>query len=87
MNAKILTDEDLMLCLCSYDPRNPIMKESIEIGVYDDEDLPKPREDCWCDSCFYGRDILALEIIRLREKQNARLIEKAPEMYPLPLDD
>jgi len=44
--------------LCIYDPRSPF--------YYDDVDR-RPRSDCYCDMCFYGRDKLALEIIRLKE--------------------
>ncbi len=47
--------------LCSYDRRNPLFNDIM------DEDFPtEPRNDCYCDNCFYGRDALALEIIRLR---------------------
>lgn len=50
--------------LCIYDERNP---NSEYLIMVDDEDKPKPRRDCACDNCFYGRDELALEIIRLQE--------------------
>jgi len=45
--------------LCIYDPHYSDFNSF--------EDNPKAREkDCGCDNCFYGRDILAVEIIRLR---------------------
>jgi len=53
--------------LCIRDSRNPMydeLKDSYE--PYDI--MPEPRADCACDNCFYGRDRLALEIIRLRIK-------------------
>lgn len=45
--------------LCYYDKRNP------DNMVLDSG--KKPRVDCYCDNCFYGRDQLALEIIALKE--------------------
>ena len=47
--------------LCCYDDRNPN-----NIWDDDDEDKPKPRDNCACDSCYYGKDQLALEILKLR---------------------
>ena len=44
--------------LCQHDPRNPF---------HDADDDTAPRDGCACDNCFYGRDQMALEIIRLRE--------------------
>jgi hypothetical protein len=58
--------------LCSYDPRNPF--NNIE-----DNDSPRNIErtdKCYCDNCFYGRDRLALEILRLKE-----LTDKKIEVY------
>ena len=46
--------------LCWYDERNPN-------NDYNDGDT-EPRKDCYCDNCFYGRDKLAMEIIRLWEE-------------------
>lgn len=52
--------------LCTYDTRNPY--GYLSYGAVDDsEDVPQPRQPgCACDACFYGRDRLAMEIIRLR---------------------
>lgn len=50
--------------LCTRDPRYPLFDD-----IYGDdppEDVPAPRTECACDNCFYGRDALALEILRLR---------------------
>ena len=48
--------------LCYFDPRNPNGNP-----VPDDDDPRGPRElGCACDNCFYGRDKLAMEVIRLR---------------------
>lgn len=46
--------------LCWYDRRNPYT--TLE---NDEPERPKGAK-CSCDNCFYGRDVLALEIIRLR---------------------
>lgn len=46
--------------LCIYDPRSTYRYAEME-------DPPEPRNGCACDYCFYGKDDLALEIIRLRE--------------------
>ena len=49
--------------LCYYDERNPDRYPSL-----DEDDQREPREPgCACDNCFYGRDALALEVIRLRK--------------------
>jgi hypothetical protein len=54
--------------LCSHDPRNP---DWANLYAYDDpEDIREPRKDCFCDNCFYRRDRLALEILRLRSISN-----------------
>ncbi len=45
--------------LCYYDKRNPF---------YNADDDIAPRDGCACDNCFYGRDQMALEMIRLREE-------------------
>ena len=50
--------------LCYFDPRNPNGNPLPD----DDDDPRQPRElGCACDNCFYGRDKLAMEIIRLRD--------------------
>ena len=46
--------------LCCHDPRNPFFSD-------DKEEPTKPRDGCFCDNCFYGRDQMALEMIRLRD--------------------
>lgn len=47
--------------LCTKDPRYPMFN-----NIHGDEDeKPTPRQGCACDNCFYGRDAMALEIIRL----------------------
>ena len=48
--------------LCEYDERNP---DFIPLEEWDDS--REPRKNCFCDNCFYGRDKLALEILRLME--------------------
>jgi len=56
---------DVLGNLCYYDRRNPMYED-----LYLDDDEPRePRKECFCDNCFYGRDELALEILRLMEEQ------------------
>jgi hypothetical protein len=47
--------------LCWYDKRHPDYDEQENEGT-------KPRVNCFCDNCFYGRDELALEILKTRPK-------------------
>ena len=55
-------DIDTVLeALCYYDLKNP------NNMVLDSGRLPR-LVDCYCDNCFYGRDKLAMEILRLREQ-------------------
>jgi hypothetical protein len=54
--------DEVFANLCTKDARNPVYYD-----IYgDDEDKPIPRDSCSCDNCFYGRDKLAMEIIRLQ---------------------
>lgn len=56
--------EEIFGNLCNRDPRHPMFVE-----LYGEDDCrPVPRApECSCDNCFYGRDRLALEILRLKE--------------------
>ena len=56
--------------LCIHDKRNPNNPDNLYPFDKDKEEVIEPRKDCACDNCFYGRDKLALEILRLREKSN-----------------
>jgi len=62
-----LSMREILGNLCYKDPRNPLF-ETIYGWMMDDpeEETPTPRENCACDNCFYGRDALAQEIIRLK---------------------
>lgn len=54
--------------LCYYDKRNPdgYYSDDNEWLWAEDDEIILPRLDtCYCDNCFYGRDDLALEIIKL----------------------
>jgi hypothetical protein len=47
-------------------------------GVFcydDEEERPKPRENCHCDNCFYGRDKLARYIF-CRTMTNEQIIDE-----------
>jgi hypothetical protein len=51
--------------LCVYDFRNPFRKD---LEACFGDDIPKARQnECGCDSCFYGTDILANELLRLMD--------------------
>ena len=55
--------------LCIMDERNPLNADVTAYEREPDEPIPGAREKgCACDSCFYGKDSLAVEIIRLQEK-------------------
>jgi hypothetical protein len=48
--------------LCYKDPLNPMFDD---LYAHDDEE-PTPRIDCACDNCFYGRDKLAVELLKMK---------------------
>ena len=56
--------------LCYKDKRNPMYSD-----VYDEDDSPVAREDCYCDNCFSGKDrnaLVALELLEaLKRNQEA----------------
>jgi hypothetical protein len=57
-----MTEQEIFEHLCVYDKRSPFCNEEIT-------GPQEPRIDCFCDNCFYGRDKLAVEILRLQEKR------------------
>lgn len=60
----MLTKHQVYSYLCWYDPRHPeyepLEQWEIDLG----EQPTPPRENCSCDNCFYGRDLLAVEILK-----------------------
>jgi len=62
-----MTQEEIYSNLCIRDPRNP---EFDTIYYDEDDEKPIPREKCSCDNCFYGRDVLAIEILSLLTNKN-----------------
>lgn len=56
-----MNKQEIFENLCTKDPRYPMYQD---IYGHDDE-VPEPRKDCACDNCFYGRDRLAIEILKL----------------------
>lgn len=57
---------DIASSLCCYDSRHP----AYQLVYGDDADVPLARQPgCGCDNCFYGRDALALEVLRLRDAE------------------
>ena len=61
-----MTEEQIFEKLCYYDRRNPLFNE-LGLGDYDDDDIPIARRDgCSCDNCFYGKDKLAVELLKMK---------------------
>ena len=54
-----MTIEEIKSNLCYYDQETP----NNNLGDFDEEYSRKPRENCYCDNCFYGRDKLARYIL------------------------
>ena len=51
--------------LCHYDKRSPEyqdLKDCLE------DDMPEPRGECPCDNCFYRRDELAIELLKMKDE-------------------
>jgi hypothetical protein len=69
MESPTLTLEEIKGNLCYYDAENP----NNNLDCYDDEEeRPKPRENCHCDNCFYGRDKLARYILSNQQSTGTR---------------
>ena len=61
-----MTKKEIYENLCYKDPRNP----EYPSWYFDEEDvIPVPRSKCNCDNCFYGRDRLAIEILKLMDEK------------------
>lgn len=58
-----MTDADIRHALCTADRLNPDF-----VDRFEPDEKPVPRDGCTCDNCFYGRDRLAVEILRLRSE-------------------
>ena len=64
--------------LCVYDPRSDMYEDMYEKGM-----PPARAVNCTCDRCFYGRDPLAMEILRLRDSMlEAMAFLDQPEPLP-----
>ncbi len=50
-----MTIEEIKENLCYYDKRNPLYLSE------------EKKENCYCDNCFYRRDILANELLKYLE--------------------
>lgn len=60
-----MTIDEIYRNLCWYDKRNPstVFHDLVDV---DECEIPNPREKgCSCDNCFYGRDQLAVELLKL----------------------
>jgi len=53
--------------LCSYDPRAPDYADYLECIEDTGETPKKPRDNCYCDSCFRGNDDLAVALLEALE--------------------
>jgi len=50
--------KEILENLCYYDKRNPDC-------IYTDEEIKEyKKEKCFCDNCFYGRNKLAIELLK-----------------------
>ena len=61
-----MSTEEILNNLCYYNKRNPN-------GFSDDDDVQTNRDNCSCDNCFYGRNKLALEIIKINDSYSELL--------------
>lgn len=66
-----VSEREIKSELCYYAPENP----NNNLGAYEDEDYPQPRNECSCDNCFYGRDKLAMQLLQARDQRD-RLAEE-----------
>lgn len=62
--------KDVAARLCYYDTRNPdgvttflTKSEITDLGF-----TTKPKDNCYCDNCFYGRTLLAEYIFRIKRR-------------------
>jgi hypothetical protein len=78
MESPTLTLEEIKGNLCYYDAENP--NNNLDC-YYDEEERPKPRENCHCDNCFYGRDKLARYILSNARHQRHLPAEATPENH------
>ncbi len=60
--------QEIYTKLCWYDKRNP---ENLVL-----DSGKKPRQDCYCDNCFTGRDKLAVELLRFKKLAVDRFIPR-----------
>lgn len=66
----IMPRDEVLEALCTWDRRSPYYAD-LKLAYEDDPgSMPRPRKSCSCDNCFYGRDRLALEILRLKSNVN-----------------
>lgn len=61
-------DDWVLENLCYHDINHPRWEDLH--GFDEPDEILEPRKDCYCDNCFYGRDKLALEILKLRDRSN-----------------
>lgn len=52
---------EIITNLCSYDKRNPN-------NVLDEGEDTVVKQPCYCDNCFYGRTVLANELLKLIQR-------------------
>jgi hypothetical protein len=66
-------DTEVRERLCWYDPRNPNSLEAVGNEI---QRAPRSK-GCACDPCSNGTDLLAVEILRLRELLDSQALKKA----------
>ena len=61
-----MNEEEILENLCTYDKRNPNFNKYYE---WEQGERERIMKDCACDNCFYGRNKLALELLKLKPKR------------------
>jgi hypothetical protein len=60
-----MNTQEVLENLCVYDAKHPSYADFVE-GYADRE----PRNNCYCDNCFYGRDKMAVFILSLLKEES-----------------
>jgi len=60
-----MTKAQILENLCYYDERNP--NNVIDEWEDEDERQQPMGNGCACDNCFYGRSVMAKELLKIRQ--------------------
>lgn len=70
-----MAPEKILQSLCYYDKRNP------DYLATDEEDRSAKLKTCSCDNCFYGRTVLAEELLRVLGEAANRRVEDLEQAF------